>query len=67
MRQHYAYARLLASNEDVLDAISAAETIYMSIFVLGELYAEFARGKSAIENCIVLQIFSVPAGFIRIS
>ena len=39
MQDTNAYARLLAGEEDVLDVIGAAETISMSIFVLGELYA----------------------------
>lgn len=32
-----AYTKLLAGEGDVLDAISVAETVYMSVFVLGEL------------------------------
>ncbi len=40
-----AYTRLLTGEEDVLDVIGSAETVYMSIFVLGELYAGFAGGK----------------------
>ncbi len=39
-----AYTRLLTGQEDVLDVIGSAETVYMSIFVLGELYAGFAGG-----------------------
>jgi tRNA(fMet)-specific endonuclease VapC len=39
-----AYTRLLTGEEDVLDVIGTAETVYMSIFVLGELYAGFAGG-----------------------
>lgn len=39
-----AYTRLLTGEEDVLDVIGSAETVYMSIFVLGELYAGFAGG-----------------------
>ena len=37
-----AYTRLLTGEEDVLEVIGAAGTVYMSIFVLGELYAGFA-------------------------
>ena len=39
-----AYTRLLTGEEDVLDVIGTAETVYMSIFVLGELHAGFAGG-----------------------
>ena len=39
-----AYTRLLTGEEDVLDVIGTAETVYMSIFVLSELYAGFAGG-----------------------
>ena len=39
-----AYTRLLTGEEDMLDVIGSAETVYMSIFVLGELYADFAGG-----------------------
>lgn len=52
-----AYTRFLAGNEDVLDVIAAAETIYMSIFVLGELHAGFAGGKRVAENKETLQRF----------
>jgi tRNA(fMet)-specific endonuclease VapC len=45
-----AYTRLLAGQEDVLDAIGTAETVYMSIFVLGELYAGFAGGSKERQN-----------------
>jgi predicted nucleic acid-binding protein len=36
-----AYTRFLAGDQDVLDILGASETVYMSIFVLGELYAGF--------------------------
>lgn len=45
-----AYTRLLAGEEDVLDVIGTTETVYMSIFVLGELYAGFAGGTKEREN-----------------
>jgi len=54
-----AYTRLLAGEEDVLDVIGTAEIVYMSIFVLGELYAGFAGGtkergnKDALNNFIL--------------
>ena len=34
-----AYTRLLAGDENVLGAVASADTVYMSIFVLGELHA----------------------------
>ena len=52
-----AYTRFLAGNEDVLDVIAEAETIYISIFVLGELYAGFAGGKRVAENKEMLHRF----------
>ena len=45
-----AYTRLLTGEEDVLDVIGTAETVYMSIFVLGELYAGFSGGTKEREN-----------------
>ncbi len=45
-----AYTRLLAGDEDVLDVVASAETVYMSIFVLGELHAGFKGGTKENEN-----------------
>ena len=52
-----AYTRLLTGEEDVLDVIGTAETVYMSIFVLGELYAGFAGGAKERENKNTLNRF----------
>jgi tRNA(fMet)-specific endonuclease VapC len=52
-----AYTRLLAGEADVLDVIGTAETVYMSIFVLGELYAGFAGGTKERENKATLNRF----------
>jgi tRNA(fMet)-specific endonuclease VapC len=52
-----AYTRLLAGDEDVLDVIGSAETVYMSIFVLGELYAGFAGGTKERGNKETLNRF----------
>ena len=52
-----AYVQLLAGREEVLDNISTAETLYMSIFVLGELYAGFAGGSKEQENREILDRF----------
>jgi tRNA(fMet)-specific endonuclease VapC len=52
-----AYTKLLAGGEDVLDAVACAEVIFMSIFVLGELYAGFLGGTKNRENRDVLKRF----------
>ena len=52
-----AYTRLLTGEEDVLDVIGTAETVYMSIFVLGELYAGFAGGTKERGNRDTLNRF----------
>ena len=52
-----AYTRLLAGREDVLDAIGSADTVYMSVFVLGELYAGFAGGTKKRDNKEALNRF----------
>jgi tRNA(fMet)-specific endonuclease VapC len=45
-----AYARLLAGDDHVLDALSGAAVVYMSVFVLGELVAGFAGGSKEQQN-----------------
>ena len=45
-----AYTRLLAGDENVLDVVASADTVFMSIFVLGELHAGFLGGKKEREN-----------------
>jgi tRNA(fMet)-specific endonuclease VapC len=52
-----AFTRLLAGGEDVLDVIGTAEIVYMSIFVLGELYAGFAGGTKERGNKDALNSF----------
>jgi len=52
-----AYTRLLTGEEDVLNVIGTAETVYMSIFVLGELYAGFAGGTKERGNKDTLNRF----------
>ena len=52
-----AYIYLLVGEEDVLDIISTADLVYMSIFVLGELYAGFAGGSKERENREMLKHF----------
>jgi tRNA(fMet)-specific endonuclease VapC len=45
-----AYTRFLAGDETVLNVLSTADTVYMSIFVLGELYTGFISGSKEKEN-----------------
>jgi tRNA(fMet)-specific endonuclease VapC len=52
-----AYTKLLAGGENVLDAVASAEVVFMSIFVLGELYAGFSGGAKNRENRDVLNRF----------
>ena len=52
-----AYARLLAGDEHVLDVVASAEVVFMSIFVLGELYAGFAGGTKERGNKETLDSF----------
>jgi tRNA(fMet)-specific endonuclease VapC len=44
------YTALLAGDAGVLDALAQAETVYLSVFVLGELYAGFRGGRKEREN-----------------
>ncbi len=52
-----AYTRLLTGEDDVLDVIGTAEIVYISIFVLGELYAGFAGGTKERGNKDALNSF----------
>ena len=52
-----AYASFLAGDRAVLDALAETETVYLSIFVLGELYAGFKGGNREIENIAILKKF----------
>ena len=52
-----AYTGLLAGDEKVLDVVASTETLFMSIFVLGELYAGFLGGSKERENRDVLKRF----------
>lgn len=40
-----AYTRLLRGDEQVLNLLGRADTVFMSVFVLGELYAGFSGGE----------------------
>lgn len=52
-----AYTQLLAGDENVLDGVASAETVFMSIFVLGELHAGFSGGKKERKNRDILNKF----------
>lgn len=45
-----AYSNLLKGDKLVLDWLAKADIVYMSIFVLGELYAGFKGGTKEVEN-----------------
>lgn len=52
-----AYTSLLAGNRAVLEILGAADTVYMSVLVLGELYAGFRGGRKERENRDRLEAF----------
>lgn len=52
-----AYSHLLRGESRVLDALSEAETVFMSVIVLGELHAGFAGGTKKQENRQLLDKF----------
>ncbi|MBI4860416.1 MAG: type II toxin-antitoxin system VapC family toxin [Candidatus Riflebacteria bacterium] len=57
-----AYSRLLVGDARVLDALGLADTVFMSVFVLGELHAGFLGGTKRQANEEMLQRFlSKPA------
>jgi tRNA(fMet)-specific endonuclease VapC len=52
-----AYGRFLSGDGNVLSAIGEAEVVYISIFVLGELYAGFKGGNRERKNIELLKRF----------
>jgi len=52
-----AYVALLGGDEAVLEAIAEASEVFMSIFVLGELWAGFLGGRKERENRERLEAF----------
>lgn len=52
-----AYAALLGGDERVLEALADTSQVFMSIFVLGELWAGFRGGRKERENCGRLEAF----------
>jgi len=52
-----AYTGLLRGDENVLDALGRADVVFMSVFVLGELYAGFRGGDKESQNRAQLDDF----------
>jgi tRNA(fMet)-specific endonuclease VapC len=52
-----AYSRLRCGSEEVLEALSHADLVYLSVFVLGELYAGFKAGSKEAANRELLERF----------
>lgn len=52
-----AYSRLARGDEDLLGVLAEAEVVYLSVFVLGELYAGFRGGKHEPRNRELLRDF----------
>ena len=52
-----AYAAFLSGDKVLLDALSRADAVYMSVIVLGELHAGFLGGGRRAENCRTLSKF----------
>ena len=52
-----AYSALIAGNETVLDALGEANEVYLSIFVIGELFYGFTNGSKEKKNREVLNHF----------
>lgn len=52
-----AYSRLMVGDAGVFAALASADTVYMSVFVLGELFAGFRGGGREAENRNILKQF----------
>ena len=52
-----AYSKLFTGDEKVLTVLSKANTVFMSVFVLGELYSGFRGSKKEFENREILDKF----------
>lgn len=52
-----AYTAFLHGDEQVLDALSGAHKVYMSVFMIGELYAGFRGGLKTKRNMDALNQF----------
>jgi tRNA(fMet)-specific endonuclease VapC len=51
------YTSYLGGDQNILNALSGAQITFMSIFVLGELYAGFKAGNREKENIRILRTF----------
>ena len=51
------YTSYLGGDQNILQALACAQITFMSIFVLGELYAGFKGGNREKENIRILRIF----------
>jgi len=54
-----AYSRYLKGDHDVLNMLGIADIVYMSIFVLGELFTGFKGGEKEKENIQNLNSFLI--------
>lgn len=52
-----AYTALMMGNIEILEILAVSETVYISIFVMGELYAGFKGGNKEKENCQIFETF----------
>ena len=52
-----AYVRLMVGDSEALDAVAEAEEVYLSVFVMGELFAGFRGGSRLEENRQILKTF----------
>ena len=52
-----AYTHFAAGNRNLLNELNSAETVFISIFVLGELFAGFNGGGKRDENINILNKF----------
>jgi predicted nucleic acid-binding protein len=53
----HAYTSLLRGDREVLNVLGRADTVFMSVFVLGEMYAGFKGGDRERENREQLEDF----------
>ena len=51
------YTSYLGGDQNILNALAGAQITFMSIFVLGELYAGFKGGNREKENIRILRTF----------
>lgn len=52
-----AYTALLVGNKKILDYLTSSETVYISIFVMAELFAGFKGGSKEAENQKIFNTF----------